>query len=138
MKHSKKSQNMGDIFWRKKIDSKTIDLREIIKNRQLNTRSRISKIDKKLIPKDASFFDKKTEVPEYFAALEKYKKSENLNQDIRTSYKFNDDNPSKIQLIAELFEIDNYDLELQAQLTKFQKRTNQKQDVYLADNSLIS
>jgi len=82
----KKSQNTGDIFWRNKINEDVIDLREIAKKKKqadlvgddLNYRQsegnnfKKTKEPSSLISKNI-FADADEEIPQYFAALKKYK-----------------------------------------------------------------
>ena len=131
MKNLKKSQNIGDIFWRKHMDESVVDLRKLVKNGkkglEKKTHTKTHKTKKIAQPVKNNFVGtaheqdtdtvaqdavsnwtntkRDAEIPEFFAALKKYRTE-------KASFL------SKDKLSKELSELDIQDTELQAKLPK--------------------
>src|SRR3989338_1291466 len=89
MKNYRKSQNTSDIFWRKHMDVDVVDLRKIVKQKT----TQIKKTKHASKPKERPH-SKDVEVPEYFAALKRYRES-----------KPKDTLPSREEILEELSQV---------------------------------
>ena len=97
MKNYKKSQNTSDIFWRKHMDVDVVDLRKIVKQKA----TQIEKTKHASKPKEKPR-NKNIEVPEYFAALKRYRES-----------KPKDTLPSREEILEELSQVVLADVPIQ-------------------------
>ena len=150
MKNSKKSQTTSDIFWRKHMDENVVDLRKLT---QKKSRKKISEniyksqkatlISSKNGSKRTQPVSDRTkllartdaEVPEFFAALKKYKTHPFVPQQSQNYVwsKEKADFLNKDTLSEELSNLDLQDIELQTKLPKLSKTT----ELHLAQPNLI-